>query len=507
MDRHRARLLALIVGLLVVGLVGILPQTPFATTAVDILVNGGFEVGFGPDGVASGWQRFDNGGPVSYAWVDETWPKAVAEGSHAQLIIIDSTNWFPTQADRYAGIYQTVVVIPGQTYQLTIRALIRTTEGNATASGYGYRVQYGVDPRGGRDWRAVAQWVDLGVNQEYPVNAPGQYAIFTTAITASSDRLTLFIRAWKKWAHPNRVFLLDIDAVSLKGPAPTQVAAVAEPPVVSFRLPPALTAGQPVTMTVDALSPLGIRTVTLKEDNATVVTQPFPALPMVNHTIRWTPAGAGLRTVTVEVTDMGGRTALFRQTITVGEDHEFVRNGSFEEGFAPDGVAQGWSAFRSGGRVNIGFFPEGWPKAVFDGASAQLIYINSLHLLETDPHRTAGIYQVIAGLTPGAPYRLTIRGLMRTTEADARSSGYGYRVEYGIDERGRTDPQVVAVWHDLGFNREQPVLAPEAYETFATMITPSTDRLTLFIRGVKKWATPFREFLLDLDGVSLRGYR
>ena len=178
MSLRRGILVALVVLVVVASGVITLPRVFSLNGMGERLTNGNFEEGFAPDGVALGWKRFDNGGRASYGWYDETWNKAIYEGKHAQLIEINSFNWFPTDPDRYAGIYQTVSVVPGAAYQLTINALMRTTEADMITSGYGYRVQYGIDYNGGQDWTAVATWIDIGA----PIQAP------TTRMSATSLR-------------------------------------------------------------------------------------------------------------------------------------------------------------------------------------------------------------------------------------------------------------------------------------------------------------------------------
>jgi hypothetical protein len=107
------------------------------------------------------------------------------------------------ERDRYAGIYQTVAVVPGQSYKLTIKGLVRSLEGSITASDYGYRLQYGVDYEGGTAWELVPDqnWQEIPWDEQPlndPVNGTYRFDTFETTLTARSDKLTLFIRAWKK---------------------------------------------------------------------------------------------------------------------------------------------------------------------------------------------------------------------------------------------------------------------------------------------------------------------
>ena len=492
-----------VVALAVTGAV-MLPRAMSANGTGERLTNGNFEEGFAADGVALGWKRFDNGGRASYGRYDETWNKAIFEGKHAQLIEINSTSWFPTDADRYSGIYQTVSVAPGTTYQLVINALMRTTEANMITSGYGYRVQYGIDFNGGQDWQAVATWNDIGLNTEWPRTSPGAYFTFNGTATATSSRMTLFIRGWKKWAQPNREFDLDIDAVSLKGTTPADV----ELPTVSLTVPPYPMLGQPVPVHVNASNDVGIMQMTLTDNGTPFCTANFSVgILTLDKDCTWTPTASGTHTLKATVKDTAANEASFTNSLLVGNVVEYLSNGSFEGGFGADNVGTGWTGFNNGGRAVFGYHHETWQPAIYDGANAQLLEIDTLGMLNNDPDRYIGINQKVTGLTPGANYLLTIRAMMRTTEANFKQSGYGYRVQYGVDYGAGANWQTVGTWTDIGLNDEYPRLAPGKYFTFQTWVTPSSDSLTLFIRGWKKWAQPFREFDLDLDGLSLSGYQ
>ena len=70
---------------------------------------------------------------------------------HGQLIEINSKGLLPTDADRYAGIYQRIGGLhPGATYVLTLRGLLRG-EGNEDDP-YRFEAQWGYSD-GSPDWR------------------------------------------------------------------------------------------------------------------------------------------------------------------------------------------------------------------------------------------------------------------------------------------------------------------------------------------------------------------
>ena len=181
----------------------------------ELLLNGNFEQGFDARGIGDHWQGFDKVTGI-YGWSDETWSGLLSDGHHAQMMRIK----FTTQPDQYIGIQQTFSVVKGQPYDLTIHGLIRSHEGSAQASNWGYRIEWGIDPQGRDSWQVVQQWYDTGWDDQ-PLVAP-QYTIdeLKATITPPEDTLTLFIRGWRKWGIRDREVDFVIDGVSLVGPTP-----------------------------------------------------------------------------------------------------------------------------------------------------------------------------------------------------------------------------------------------------------------------------------------------
>jgi hypothetical protein len=222
---------ATLTGIVVAGLWLAAASTPALSQQSEnqqnLIVNGGFEEGFqGEFGVGYGWGAFSNGN-AAIGWNADSWAPVVIAGNYAQLIEIKNA----ADRDRYAGIYQTVAVVPGQQYKLTIKGLIRSEEGDVQKSNYGYRLQYGLDDTGGTAWELVNEknWQEIQWDEQPlhdPPNGTYRFDTFETTITAKGDKLTLFIRAWKKWVNDG-VGLYDLDEISLVGPAPEGVQAAA----------------------------------------------------------------------------------------------------------------------------------------------------------------------------------------------------------------------------------------------------------------------------------------
>ncbi len=206
--------------------------TPTGTVTSTIVVrnvlrNGNFEEGFQSNALGKYWKSFNNGSADFTFHIDD-WPLVVVEGKYAQLIEIRNA----LEPDRYFGIYQTANVIPGKTYAFTIHGLVRTNTGNVQETKYGYRLQVGSDLNGGQDWKAVKNWVELPWDEQLRRQDSFRFDTYATTLTAKSDRLTVFIRAWKKWADAGEGDY-DVDDIRLMGPA-----------VVTPQAPPIPTTGE-----------------------------------------------------------------------------------------------------------------------------------------------------------------------------------------------------------------------------------------------------------------------
>jgi hypothetical protein len=216
--------------------------TPTPGVAANLLVNGSFEEGFVEgQGQGNGWERFQNGN-VFAGWYDDSWDKVVCDGEHAQLLELTNAR----ENDRYVGIYQTVNVVPNAEYALTLRGLVRSDSGSPQNSDYGFRMQYGIDYAGGTDWESSnIEWIELMWDEQPREDPQGdiqyRYETFNTTVKATSDKLTLFIRGWKKWADAVEGNY-DLDCLSLVGP---QAPGTQPPPSSQPTATPA--PGMPVT--------------------------------------------------------------------------------------------------------------------------------------------------------------------------------------------------------------------------------------------------------------------
>jgi len=191
-----------------------------ADPGTNLVANGDFEGGFGVDGVANAWTKFDNGGEMTASFHDDTWPPVVYDGGHSQLIEINTFCRGASDPDRYAGIYQKLSVTAGTTYELCLHGMLRSLTGDPDPISWGYTAQVGIDQAGGTDWSAlgVDDWTDAPWDKVYPREGPGdELDSYCMNVKAESSSLTLLVRLWKKWPTASREVLLNVDGITFKG--------------------------------------------------------------------------------------------------------------------------------------------------------------------------------------------------------------------------------------------------------------------------------------------------
>jgi hypothetical protein len=442
---------------------------PATTTAssVDVLANGGFEQGFASQSgcgmVGGGWQCFTNGGAANYGFYDDQWDRTVAAGKHSQLIEINTKGMMQGDADRYAGIYQTVPVLYGSHYLLNLSGMIRTT--NLDGDPWRYRVQVGWTYGPSTNWQSVSNWKDVGWDTYYERTKPGPFLSFGTNVQAESDYATIYIRVWKKWGVGNEEIDINLDSISLLGPSPyyhkpvTPIYPV-EPGCVEPCDHPQ--PQPPVVQPVPLPYPVGPGCV------SPCIPQPLP------------PAG-----------------------VCAGPN--LVYNGNFESGFNPVAVGHvgnSWGYFTNGGAANYGFYDDQWPRVVADGKHSQLIEINTQGVYPADNDRYAGIYQYITGLHPGAQYEFRMRGLLRG--AGNEDDPYRFAAQVGYLPGYQSDWSKVSNWSEMDLGPIGVRTNPGAMKEYTMKFTAGSSDLTLFIRGWKKWAITNVEMDFNIDSVSLQ---
>ncbi len=445
--RNPRRLMALALALAILVSLTLGSATGLAVATMDVIQNGNFEGGFvmipGCGMVGANWGCFTNGGNASYGFYDDQWAPVVADGLHSQLIEINTKQFAASESDRYAGIYQTVALTKGASYTLKMMGGLREHQPDPTEDPFRYRVQWGYTTNGSTDWTAVTNWVELPWDKIDDRIAPTGLLSYSTKFTAPSSKITLFIRAWKKWGNAYKELDVNIDSVSLTGQVVMQPLQPAAPvvvlpgPIVEHPVPPV---------------------------------KPLPPPPVLT---------------------CGGPSML--------------GNGDFESGFT-NGVGKHWTSFTNGGAAAYGFYDEMWKPVVKDGLHGQLIEINTWGLAASDPDRTAGIYQVVGGLKAGALYEIAAWGMLREEAAHPTEDPFRYRVQWGY-AAADADPSEADItnWAELPWDQIYVRTEPGAMASFTTRFTAPAGKTVIAFRAWKKWGDPQRELDVNLDAIKLVG--
>ena len=490
--------------------------TATATTAGgygERLSNGSFEEGFDPNGVGANWVGFNNGGSAFYHFQDDTSPAFNFDGSHSQLIEISTMNYYVTEPERYAGIYQTVSVVAGASYTLTLHGELRVLPNDPDMNDWAYIVQWGIDPNGGTDWGKVT-WNDVPWQNTYDWLKPGPLSDFTTTFVAPSNKITLFIRALKKFPTHTRDLFVNLDGIHLTGQLPTTSAA----PQVDVTWPQLVYTTKPFPVHVSASDTVGLPKISFYDNDKLTSSVAYAVGPLTKQIdFAWTPTVSGTHTLRVEALNEMGMTTTVTSTISVVPIVEFFKNGNFEGGFVGSAIAKYWGFFNNGGRdVWQVPYDDTWLPVAASGQHSQLLEINTTMYGEGDPNqeadRYAGICQVVTGLTPGASYYVTGKGLLRISDVEnpAHLDDWSYVGQWGYSQGASPDCSAwnsVSNWQTFPWQHVDYRESPTTINSFTYIITAPSDTLTVYFRAWKKWAIGAREMLLNLDDLSFAGYQ
>ncbi len=214
------------------------PEAEEAPGSDNLIFNGNFEFGFYPvpelgfeardiGHVPNDWNWFRseaygkyniyNNEGLGLVCADDI--KLETVGKNSLSIHMQSTD----QSDARLGIYQTVNVVPGQEYLFAISGTIQVQSG-ASSPDINHRVELVFDHTGGSNWRAIPhdEWTLLPWREqelEFKITGPDDPDLATvedyyTVVKAKSDRMTIFLGAWRRWANW-RTAIFTFDCVSL----------------------------------------------------------------------------------------------------------------------------------------------------------------------------------------------------------------------------------------------------------------------------------------------------
>jgi LysM repeat protein len=194
-------------------------------------MNGGFENGFAANGVGFYWYGFTNGGRANFGFYDEMWPPVVSQGTHSQLLEINSIGLPATDPDRIIGIMQRLWLQPGVTYEISFDSAMREAPVAADEDPYRYMVEWGYSTTGTTDPAQMLFRERVPLDKILPRTDPGVHAMqsYTTRFVApAGGHTTIAIWGLKKWATLERELDVNIDNVTLRACGWTPV----QPPVV-----------------------------------------------------------------------------------------------------------------------------------------------------------------------------------------------------------------------------------------------------------------------------------
>jgi hypothetical protein len=196
------------------------PASSSTLATGNVVRNGSFEEGFDAQGVAQEWTTFSSDNGAVFGWEPESEPMHVSHGSHSQLMRIMG----PGEPNTFVGIYQTIDVVPGETYKLALHGVIRSSLASEDYKPLGFRVQYAIDETGGTDWQTIewADWTDPGWNDvQLDVKWPPM-DVYVIEYTPTTPKITLFVRGWSKWAFFRDEAKFYVDGIFLQGPIPAE---------------------------------------------------------------------------------------------------------------------------------------------------------------------------------------------------------------------------------------------------------------------------------------------
>lgn len=293
----------------------------------------------------------------------------------------------------------------------------------------------------------------------------------------------------KTFGRPLAVLVLGVSMFGLSSAPAAYAASPASSPAEPSLVTPTATA---VPITADLVEPAIVHDIVSHAPVSPGTAPPVQADPLVPEA-RVSPGPLDLV--------QPAQPAQILQTYpVVPVNKELIVNGNFEAGFV-NGVGVGWTPFATAD-VHAGWADDTWPAVVYEGQHAQLMFLKEGQWRD----RFVGIWQSVA-VVPNAQYELSLRGLVRSDHGSVEKSNYGYRLQYGIDYQGGTDWQSPWIaWVELPWD-EQPRDNPPTpsgyrFESYSTIITAQTERLTLFIRGWQKWPGVWAGNY-DVDAVSL----
>jgi hypothetical protein len=97
--------------------------------------------------------------------------------------------------------------------------------------------------------------------------------------------------------------------------------------------------------------------------------------------------------------------------------------------------------------------------------------------------------------------------MLRVRSDDEDREGTNYRVQWGHDPDGGNDWTLVENWVEIPWDEVYTRLDPGEMSSYTVTFEAPSSEITLFIRAWKKWGTAQRELDVNLDAITLKGYK
>ena len=192
---------------------------------------------------------------------------------------------------------------------------------------------------------------------------------------------------------------------------------------------------------------------------------------------------------------------------------DVIRNGGFElvdpEAAPGTAIALEWDRF-SNGRAHFGWYDDLWREVVHSGDHAQLMEIKEVYGDFRD--RVMAVHQTV-DVVPNSDYHLTMYVILRSESQPDFRNRNDFEMSWGVDLSGGANYDNVDDWNIMTLTEQFRLgsTGPDDdndllfYEMITgTIRSDDNARLTLFIRGLKRWPLN-TEVLFNVDDVSLVG--
>lgn len=110
---------------------------------------------------------------------------------------------------------------------------------------------------------------------------------------------------------------------------------------------------------------------------------------------------------------------------------EYLANGDFAHGFAPDGIPLGWRRFQQGRGASVHWGVELFPALAGGGAARPFCSLSTLGREGVGGGQRVGLCQEVR-VVPGLAYRFALEGFLRCQASEGAGPGCGHAVQWTL---------------------------------------------------------------------------